>query len=145
MYATAHLALGMIIGKITGDYPTAISTSVFLDVDHVFEYAKHGKLKSFKSFLHSTKDSVDSSRSYFHSIFFLILGSGLMYLIFGDSIALVFLMSVLGHYLLDLLDTSGFYPFFPLRGVHLQGFIKYYSKAELFLTIFLFGVFFLVS
>jgi hypothetical protein len=34
MYSITHLALGLIIGKATGDYPAAILGSLMIDVDH---------------------------------------------------------------------------------------------------------------
>lgn len=55
-----HFALGLIIGKVTGNYELAISISVLLDCDHFIALAKHGKLKDWKTFWEATTDSEDS-------------------------------------------------------------------------------------
>lgn len=143
MYSTAHLAAGLIIGKLTGDYPTAIISSVAIDLDHLIPYAKQGALGSFKKFMTQTKAVHGSGRSYLHS--FIALGLISLVLLFINlKVGLVFALGYLGHFLLDALDTSDFYPLFPLKKWNTKGFIGYYSRAELFFTILLFLVFFLI-
>ncbi|OGJ00890.1 hypothetical protein A3I95_02210 [Candidatus Nomurabacteria bacterium RIFCSPLOWO2_02_FULL_44_12] len=50
MTLPSHIALGLIIGKVTGNYGLAISTSVLIDCDHFISLYKHGVLRSFKEF-----------------------------------------------------------------------------------------------
>jgi len=143
MYSTAHLAAGLIIGKVTGDYPTAIISSVAIDLDHLVPFAKEGALKNLKHFWSKTKSAHDSSRSYLHSFFAWALITGTICL-FNMPVGLVFGLGYLGHFLLDAIDNSEFYPFYPIKKWDTKGFIGYYSKAELIFTVILFAIFFII-
>ncbi|HNX11330.1 MAG TPA: metal-dependent hydrolase [bacterium] len=143
MYTTAHLAAGLIIGKLTGDYPTAIISSVAIDLDHLVPYAREGALGSVKKFLARTKSVHGSGRSYLHSFIAWGVITGIL-CIFSLKIGLVFGLGYLGHFLLDAVDNSDFYPLFPLKKWNTKGFIGYYSRAELIFTIVLFAIFFLI-
>ena len=146
MYSSAHLAMGLIIGKITGDYPTAIISSLTIDLDHLIPFARQKAISSFKDFWKATKTSGqpdDTSRNIFHSVF--IMGAlSLVIAAFNRSVGGVFALGCLGHFLLDACDKDNFYPFYPWKQVNIHGFIKYYSRAELFFTLGLFLIYFLI-
>lgn len=143
MYGTTHLALGLIIGKITGDYQASIIGSLLIDIDHLIPSLQKKNRVSLKEFWEKTKDSKDSSRSYFHSIFAWIFFSIIVCLI-DYRFGLVFSLAYLGHFLLDALDDSPFYPFFPIKRFDIRGFIPYYSKKELVFSLVLFIIFFII-
>lgn len=143
MYSTAHLAAGLIIGKLTGDYPTAIISAVAIDLDHLIPYAQKNILFSLKKILHSAKSTHDSARSYLHSFIIFPLLTGLV-MLFNFKVGLVFGLGYLSHFLLDAIDDDDFYPLFPWKKFNTKGFIGYYSRAELIFTIILFGVYFLI-
>lgn len=143
MYGTTHLALGLIIGKITGNYQAAILGSLLLDLDHLVPVFKDRAKFSFKKFWKKTKDYKDNSRNYFHSVFAWLFFSIIICLI-DYEFALVFSLAYLGHFLLDALDNSPFYPFYPFKKVNIYGFIPYYSREELFLNIALFFIFIII-
>jgi membrane-bound metal-dependent hydrolase YbcI (DUF457 family) len=141
MLSSAHLALGLIIGKLTGDYPTAIISSTAIDLDHIWPQAKNKAFSSFKNFWQATTDEGDTSRTFFHNFFFLFFVAGIIAL-FSWITALIFALGCLGHFLLDALDNSDFYPLWPIKKWNTKGFIGYYSKFEFWLTIGLYLIFF---
>jgi len=143
MYSTAHLAMGLIIGKVTGDYPTAVISSVAIDIDHLIPFAKQKIIFNFKKMLKAAKTPHDSSRSYLHSFFAFGLLTGVICLI-NLPVGLVFGLGYLGHFLLDALDKDDLYPFFPIKRFNIHGFIGYYSKAELIFTVLLFLFYFII-
>ena len=40
MFVVSHVLMGMIIGKVTGNYEAAIATSLLIDSDHIVPYIK---------------------------------------------------------------------------------------------------------
>ena len=46
-----HLMAGLILGKITGNYPLSVGIAVGVDIDHVFSYAKNGILLKPRKFI----------------------------------------------------------------------------------------------
>lgn len=140
MYITTHLALGLIIGKITGNYPAALVGSLAVDLDHMFPAISEKRFFNIKEYWRRSKDYMGGGRSYFHNIFSLIIFSGLVYF-FDPRFALIFAVAYLGHFLLDALDNSGLKPFFPLSKINIKGFIPYYSKQELIFNLILFVIF----
>jgi len=143
MYSTGHLALGLILGKLTGDYPTAIISSVAIDLDHLIPYAQQGIIFSPKKMWKAAKTPHASSRGILHSFFAWAILSGIICLV-NLEVGLVFSLGILGHFLLDALDGDDFYPFYPIKKMNTKGFIGYYSRKELFLTIVLFIIYFLI-
>jgi len=143
MYSTAHLAAGLIIGKLTGDYPTAIISAVAIDIDHLVPYVKKRIIFDFKKMWHSAKSTHDSARSFLHSFISLPILTGLV-MLFSFKAGIVFGLGYLSHFLLDALDDDDFYPLFPWKKFNTRGFIGYYSKAEFIFTVILFIVYFLI-
>ena len=148
MFSTAHLALGLIIGKATGDYPTAIISSTALDLDHIWPHARNKVFSGFsfrktwiKKFWHATTYDGDSSRNYLHSLFFLGAIFGII-AIFSWQTALIFALGCLGHLFLDTLDNTDLHIFYPFKFLNTIGFIRYYSKTEFWVTTGLFAVYF---
>jgi membrane-bound metal-dependent hydrolase YbcI (DUF457 family) len=140
MYATTHLALGLIIGKISGDYSAALIGSLAIDIDHMFPAFQEKRLFNIKKYWEKSKDYKDSGRSYFHGIFALIFFSVILYF-FDPRFALIFAIAYLGHFLLDALDNSDFMPFYPFGKFNIKGFIPYFSKQELVFSLILFLIF----
>lgn len=143
MYSTAHLAAGLIIGKLTGDYPTAIISAVAIDLDHLVPYAQKNIIFNIKKILNSTKSTHDSARSYLHSFIALPI-LVLIISLFNFKTGLIFGLGYLSHFLLDALDDDDFYPLFPWKKFNTRGFIGYYSKAEFVFTLILFAIYFII-
>ncbi len=140
MYATTHLALGLIIGKISGDYSAALIGSLAIDIDHLFPAIKEKRFFNIREYWRRSRSYLGGDRSYFHNIFSLLFFSIVLYF-FDARFAIVFAIAYLGHFLLDALDNSDFKPFLPLKNVNIKGFIPYYSKQELMFSLVLFFVF----
>ena len=51
MYFPSHIAAGLVIGKLTGDYTTAVIASVFPDIDHLYAFIKHDYFKNWRKFI----------------------------------------------------------------------------------------------
>ena len=91
----------------------------------------------------SRKSGNDTARSYLHSFFAWLLISLILYFI-KPSFAVVFSLAYLGHLVLDILDSSPFYPLYPIKRFNWKGFIPYFSPAEIFFSIFLLFIFLII-
>lgn len=146
MYLGSHLAVGLVIGKLTGDYTFALLGTIGPDVDHVYSYAKHGFFSSFKKFIKiatSEEDPYDDQRNYLHNIFIVTLICLLVF-IFSYQIAGAFLFGYLSHLLMDAFDRADYFPLFPNRKINLRGPIGYFSKYDIFISILLLIVFIII-
>jgi len=133
MTLPTHVLAGLIIGKITGDFPTALAGSLVMDLDHTISYFRHGILfkprQLFKA-IHDEADPMDDQRNFLHSIFSWVVISILL-LTINFNFGLVFSIAYFFHLVLDALDSADFYPFFPFRIFVTKGFVKYFSKQEI--------------
>ena len=144
MYTTTHLALGLIIGKLTGDYPAAILGSLIIDIDHLIPAAKEGRLFNVKELWKRSRVPEGGGRSYFHGIIPWALISVVICLI-DLRFGLVFTLAYLGHLIFDALDNSDFWPLYPFnRKINIKGFVPYYSRQELIFSIMLFLAYFMI-
>ncbi|TSC66361.1 MAG: hypothetical protein G01um101477_116 [Candidatus Doudnabacteria bacterium Gr01-1014_77] len=131
MTTATHVALGLIIGKVTNNYGLAIALSVGPDVDHFISYAKHGILFSPTKLLKATTDAEDpwgDQKSFLHNVF-VWLGISIIAIAINQRIGLIISIAYLGHLVLDALDNSLFYPFYPKKFC-IKGPIVYNSLNE---------------
>jgi membrane-bound metal-dependent hydrolase YbcI (DUF457 family) len=143
MYFPSHLAAGLVIGKLTGDYTAAIVGSLFVDLDHFYSFFKHGLLKNWKTFIKastSEEDPYDDQRNFFHNIFFYIIAM-VIFLMINFSVGLVFMISYFVHLAMDALDGAEFYPFYPSKKINMMGPIGYFSKYDMAVSIVLVIIF----
>ncbi|HMB65965.1 MAG TPA: metal-dependent hydrolase [Patescibacteria group bacterium] len=146
MTLPTHLMAGLIVGKMTGNYPAAIITSIVFDLVHLFFYYTPDLLfRPFKVLRKALRAKVylKGERGVFHSIFTWVLVSVVFMLInfpLGVTVASAYFL----HLILDALDTSSFYPFYPFKGLNLHGPIIYASFAEVIFLAILSGVYYLI-
>lgn len=144
MFWPTHIVTGLIIGKLTGNYPISIIASILPDLDHLWIYYKHDVLFNrdlFKTLLND-KDEIGEQRNYLHSIFiFAFLSFCVWY--FLNSVFIPFFIGYFIHMVLDSLDKSEMRPFYPFR-FKTTGFIGYLSKAELLLFAGLIIIYFII-
>ena len=146
MTLPTHLLAGLIIGKITGDYATAITGSLVMDLDHAVSYFRHGILFKPKQLFQAIKEEADpwgDQRNFMHSIFSWVIISILLSII-NFHLGLVFSLAYFFHLVFDALDSANFYPFFPFRKFAIKGFVKYFSKQEIAFDVILLTVFILI-
>lgn len=133
MTLPTHVLAGLIIGKITGDFSTAIVASLVIDLDHTISYFRHDILfkprKLFK-IISSEADPWGDQRNFLHSAFSWVVISSILLLI-NFSFGLVFLIAYFFHLFFDALDGADLYPFFPSKKFVIKGVIEYYSKQEI--------------
>lgn len=141
MTLPTHLIAGMIIGKITGNFPAAIAGALLVDIDHIISYCEHGillKPKELIKYITSQEDPWDDQRNILHNIIVWI-GISVLVAILWPKISIAFSLGYFSHLLLDALDESEFYPLFPTKKFRFIGPIKYFSKEEfVFFTFCLF-------
>ena len=149
MTLPTHVLAGLILGKITGDFPTALAGSLVMDLDHTISYFRHGILFKPRKLFKAISDEADpwsDQRNFLHSLFsFVVITS--IFLLINFKIGLVFSTAYFFHLLFDALDGADFYPFFPFKQFVIKGFVKYYSKQEIIFDICLvlvLAVFFIV-
>lgn len=133
MTLPTHFMLGMIIGKITGNYPVALASSTLVDLDHLQSYATHGVLfkpKKLWRALTEQKDEWGDQRGIFHNVIFFAVASVLLILLF-HKIGIFIVIGYFGHLCLDALDNSDYWPLYPNKSINLRGPIKYGTWQEL--------------
>ena len=138
-----HLALALIIGKATGNYEVSLITSFAPDLDHLFSLYKHKLLKNPKEFFKitlQTNDPWKDQRGYLHNFINFLCISTLAYII-NQPLGTIIFLAYFGHLLLDALDNSSYYPFFPNTKINIRGPIKYFSKAEFIFALILFVIY----
>ncbi|MFZ2049093.1 MAG: metal-dependent hydrolase [Minisyncoccia bacterium] len=141
-----HLLAGLVLGKVTGNYPLSIGISVGVDIDHLYSYAKNGVLVSPKKFFKTVFDRNDpygDQRNILHNVLIFLFITAVTFIL-NIQIGLIVFLAYLGHLILDALDKSDYFPFFPNKKVNIKGFIDYFSKKEFFIMIFLGAVFLLI-
>ncbi|MBI4779217.1 metal-dependent hydrolase [Candidatus Falkowbacteria bacterium] len=146
MLLSTHLAAGLIISKLTGNYNASLLGSVIMDLDHFIAYYRTGILFKFKKVLIATTGKADiglPQRNFFHNIFFCLLVSAIASSI-NFSFGLAFGAAYILHLVLDSLDNSNYYPFYPNLKINLRGPLKYFSKQELIFTFILLLIFFII-
>jgi|SRR3989344_545353 len=132
MTLPTHVLAGLIIGKITGDFPTALAGSLVIDLDHTISYFRHGVLFKPRQLFKAILDEADpwkDQRNFLHSIFSWLVISLLLFVI-NFKFGLIFSLAYFFHLVLDALDSADFYPFLPFKKFVIKGFIRYYSKQE---------------
>lgn len=133
MTLPTHVILGIIIGKITGDYPTAVLSSTLIDSDHLYSYVKSGVVKNPNKFLKtimSEDDPYGNQRGFLHNVIVCSLISLGCLILLGQT-GIVIIAGYLSHLCLDALDNSDYWPFYPNKSVNLKGFIHYGTWQEI--------------
>lgn len=145
MFLLAHLFVGLIIGKIFGNYVVALLGALIIDIDHLVPYIKHKIIfrpKKLCKTITNPKDPYGNQRNYLHSVFLWAVISIIIILI-NFNIGLIFSLAYFSHLLFDALDNSNFYPFYPLK-YNLKGPIGYLSVREFMFTLILLILFLVV-
>lgn len=117
-----------------------------MDLDHLAEYIQHKIILSPKKIwqaITSPEDPYGNQRNFLHS-FFAWLPVSAIAIAINLSAGLIFSIAYLSHLLLDLIDSSDFHLFYPLR-LNIRGPIKYLSKSEILFTAILFFIFFIIA
>jgi membrane-bound metal-dependent hydrolase YbcI (DUF457 family) len=128
-----HLLMGLIIGKITGNFSAAIIGSLAIDIDHLISFYKHGILFKPKKLLKEALDETDpwgDQRNFLHNIFVSLFICSLI-IAFNPEIGITFSLAYIVHIFFDAMNKAPFYPFFPSKKFAIKGFIKYNSKKEI--------------
>ena len=146
MLLSTHLAAGLIISKLTGNYNYSLLGSVIMDLDHLIAYYRTGILLKFRKMLIATTGIADiglPQRNFFHNIFFCLLVSVIV-LAINFTAGLAFGAAYILHLILDSLDNSNYYPLYPNLKINLRGPIKYFSKQEFVFTFILLLIYFII-
>ena len=133
MFITTHLAAGLLVGKMTGNYPLAIGGAIIWDIDHLIPYYRHHVLKSPAKFWHAITSGTDpyrGQRGWFHNIFAWLLIAGASLLLLPPPLGVAFSLGYLSHLVLDAFDTADFWPLYPSKAINLHGPIRYFSLSE---------------
>lgn len=146
MLLSTHLAAGLVISKLTGDYNASLLGSVVMDLDHLIAYYRTGILLKFRKILIATTGKADigiAQRNFFHNIFFCLMIS-IIVSFMNFSGGLIFGAAYLYHLILDSLDSESYYPFYPSLKINLRGPIKYFSRQEFIFTFIFLLIFFII-
>jgi len=132
-----HLLLGIILGKIFGNYFFFILGAIIPDSDHIYVIIKN-KLWNFKKIIGTIKYEKRFGIKYktplFHSILGLILFSLIIYLFTARFF--YFSLAYLLHLLVDWLDIDEKFYLYPFK-IKFKGFLPIWSKTEKRVTIIL--------
>ena len=146
MFILAHLAIGLLIGKLTNNYEIAIIGSLFVDLDHLISYAKNGVIFNFKKFwktVTNPHDPYGNQRHFLHNLWVLKIVAVSTILI-NPTVGFTFTIAYAAHLILDSLDSSDFKPLVPLSKRNVKGPIRYLSHAEIAITTCMFFIFIII-
>lgn len=132
MTLPTHLALGGVVGAVTGQPLLALTVSALVDVDHLGIYYRHGVLKSPALFWRTITQTVDpygGQRGHLHSILGLILVAAISWIAL-PVFAVTLILSHLGHLMLDALDSADYWPFYPFKSINFRGPVGFFSRSE---------------
>jgi len=137
-----HAAFGLILGHITGHPLVGFLSSTLIDMDHVWGYYKHKKLKFNKEFftdLFSNND-LNLRLTIFHSIWGLMLTSFIVYHTLGENICFTWILGYASHLIMDCFDSVEINLIYPFKVRSLdfdKGLFRYNSRTEYVIFIFL--------
>ena len=146
MTLPSHLIVGLIIGKVTGNYPFAITSSVLVDIDHLQSYLKSGVISKPKLFWKTITDQSDpygDQRGYLHNFIVFIILSTILLMVFGYAL-FPLVLGWLGHLFLDALDNSDYWPLYPYKLINFKGPILYASFQEIIFSSILLVIYFFI-
>ncbi|MBI2459890.1 MAG: metal-dependent hydrolase [Parcubacteria group bacterium] len=146
MLLSTHLAAGLIISKLTGNYNASLLGSVVMDLDHLIAYYRTGILLKFRKILIATAGQADiglPQRNFFHNVIFCLLVSVIVSVI-NFSAGLTFGAAYICHLILDALDSEDYYLFYPSLKIKWRGPIKFFSRQEFIFTFILLLVYFII-
>jgi membrane-bound metal-dependent hydrolase YbcI (DUF457 family) len=142
MFFFTHLAAGLIIGELTGNYWAALIGALVIDLDHLLPFFRKGillKPKELWKAITSPEDHIGKQRNIMHSILTWLILSAIAFLI-DTHAGIAFSLGYKSHLLLDAMDNYGLPIFFP-HNFKISGPIKYLSTYEYVLATVLFIVF----
>lgn len=145
MSIPVHIVFGILIGKLTGDYPTSLIAATAIDLDHGFSYIRHGLLlqpKELWKTMTTEKDPWSTQRNIFHNVLMWAAISGCSFF-WGTTIGLAVTLGYLSHLILDALDTADYFPFYPNTRINLRGPVRYLSIHEVLVMALLAGIYML--
>lgn len=146
MLLSTHLAAGLIISKLTGNYNASLLGSVIMDLDHLIAYYRTGILLKFNKVFIAITGRADiglPQRNFFHNVLFCLLIAAAVS-VMNFSVGLTFGAAYVCHLILDALDSENYYPFYPGLKINLRGPIKYFSRQEFIITFILLLIFFII-
>jgi len=130
-----HLLLGILLGKIFGNYLFFIIGSVFPDIDHLYILIKNKVpiKKVIDSIKFEEKYKLRYKTALFHSLLGLSIFSSIILLINWKG-TLIFATAYFLHLLIDWLDIDEKYYLYPFK-IKFKGILPIWSKAEQILTL----------
>ena len=137
MFVTAHIAAGLLIGKLTGNYVAALLGMLLLDLDHFYAFIKENVFTSWKRLKKVIlfEEYVKGDRTPLHS-FTLWLPISLVFVLIDKNFGVPFAIGYLAHLCMDMVDNSDFYAFWPWE-YSFKGPIRYLGWRELTITLLL--------
>jgi membrane-bound metal-dependent hydrolase YbcI (DUF457 family) len=146
MSIPVHIAMGILIGKVTGNYTLSLLAATVVDLDHGISYARNGILFSPRKLMDAIVNEHDpwgNQRNILHNVFIWGILSAVSFA-GGFQMGLAITLGYLSHLILDAMDTADYYPFFPSKKVNLKGSIIYFSRHETVFVAIIAAVYFLL-
>ena len=141
MLIVAHVVVGLLIGKLTGQWALAVLGATIMDLDHLVSYSQHGLLRRpgrlWKALI-DPRDPYGDQRGVFHNVFLWAIATAFLY---RTPWGVAFCAGWFSHLVLDAFDASDARLFWPLRW-NVRGPIPYGSRAEWVFTIVMLATFF---
>jgi hypothetical protein len=125
-----HALVGYAISISTGSPVIAIGAALAPDVDHFFALrgSTYPSARMFVSALWEREDKSGIQRNVLHNVVVAAIIALVSWFVRGDVVVIAGYGS---HLLLDMIDGSLYYPFFPSKAFGIRGFIPYFSWQEL--------------
>lgn len=146
MTLPTHLAFGLIIGKLTGNYPVAVAAAIAVDVDHLVLFSQARVLwnpRKLWTMMTDRFDSLGTPRYILHNVFVVIALCFGAFLV-DSQLGLIVSLSYASHIFLDAIDDTIYYPFYPNTSINIRGPLHYFSKHEIALFVVLLGTWWMI-
>ena len=141
-----HLLIGIILGKVFGNYFFFILGSIFPDIDHLYVIIKN-KFFSLRKIINSmkfeSKFKIRYKTKFVHSLLGLGVFSLIVYFLDNKGV-LYFFIAYLLHLLIDWIDIDEKYYLYPFN-VKFKGILPIWSKFEKITTLILLVIIFLLN
>jgi hypothetical protein len=131
-----HLIIGLILGKVLGNFWFFVIGSIFPDIDHIYIVIKN-KLFSWKKYIDSLKNEkkygLRYKTAFVHSLFGLTIFS-LMVCLINIYGGIAFALAYFLHLIIDWIDIDEKYYLYPNKK-KFSGFLPIWSSFEKIITV----------
>lgn len=146
MTHNSHIVVGLLISATTGEPISALTGAFLPDIDHLpyfYQQSLLTKPRALIATMLSGHDPGGDQRGFLHNLGIVTLPL-FLFIVSAQPQLRAFAIAFTSHLILDMLDASDYYPFYPNKKIKLNGPIPYNSIYEVIFSIGITALFFLI-